>query len=48
MDALYNVQESVIRVPAAAVRARNSCFETQLATGRAKVWEYEASSVLLE
>ena len=41
------VPNEAIRAQAAAVRARISCFEAQLAAGRAEVWYNEASEALL-
>ena len=48
VNVLYVVKEAVIIAQAAAVRERTSCFETQLAKGRATLCEYEASAALLE
>ena len=45
-NALYVAKEAIFTVHAAAVRARISCFEAQLAAGRAKFWEYEARDAL--
>ena len=46
-NALYVAKEAIFTVHAAAVRARISCFEAQLAAGRAEVWYNEASEALL-